>query len=209
MSSPLIESVVNISCSDEQALQTLHQRAVLQSELSLLDIHLGKSVNRSVLTLCGTPKGLFEYLVFLFGWSSQNIDMRTHTGSHPRIGAVDVCPLIPIRDISTQELDSFVHRLSQKVSQLYNIPVHLYAHSARHPRRKNLYNLRRGGYEALKKRLTNPIWQPDYGTKEWNAMTARSGISVIGHRDFMVAWNLSLKNNDVVIKQILLLLTYI
>ena len=189
---PLIESVVNISLCSRELLHNLHTLACQSQEVTLLDIHQGKSVNRSVLTLCGTPNAMKSFLFSLFTFCKDNIDMRLHKGSHPRIGAIDVCPIIPIRGVTTQECTSFVQSLAHMVSSKLHIPIHLYAHSARTEQRRNLFHLRRGNYEELPQKMALAPWSPDLGPTEWSDSVARTGVSVIGHRDLMVAWNLSL-----------------
>ena len=193
---PLLESVINISTCDVSFLNECISRINTHSQVAMLDIHRGISVRRSVLTICGTPKALIDALFSLIKMCQQKIDMRTHVGTHPRIGAVDVCPIIPIRGISFEEAEKYTAVLAEKVANQLNIPIYLYEKSARTAKRTFLYNIRRGEYEGLREKMTNPHWIPDEGPKQWSVSVAKSGAMVLGVRDIMVAWNLSLKTNN-------------
>lgn len=124
--------------------------------------------------------------------ASQVIDMRNHQGVHPRLGATDVCPFVPIQNVSMQDCVAISEKLGERVARELNIPVYLYEEAARKPERKNLANIRRGEYEGLKKKMQNPNWQPDFKA-EFNA---RSGALVTGARKFLIAYNVNLNTHD-------------
>jgi glutamate formiminotransferase len=192
----LLESAINISTSSIPFLNRCINLINSTTEVALLDIHRGESVNRSVLTICGTPNALIESLYHLITETQLHVDMRLHQGTHPRIGAIDVCPIIPIRGITENEALRLTQDLAKRVATQNNIPIYLYEQSAHHPKRRFLYNIRRGNYESLKKKIQDPDWIPDYGPTTWSTSVARSGATVIGVRPLMVAWNLSLKNSN-------------
>ena len=189
---PILESVINISTAHipfvNHCITTINE----MEDVAVLDVHRGDSVNRTVITICGTPKALFSALVWMFQETTTHVDMREQRGVHPRIGAVDVCPIIPIRGVSEQECHSFVLRLSEHVGNHLQVPIYLYERSATSPKRQFLYNIRRGEYEGLSKKLLLPDWKPDYGPTTWTDSVAKTGASAIGVRPLMVAWNLSL-----------------
>src|SRR5690606_15270438 len=121
------------------------------------------------------------------------IDMRHHKGEHPRMGATDVCPLIPISGISMEETVAFARKLAQRVGEELKIPVYCYAAAAASPERSNLATIRAGEYEGFAKKILLPEWAPDYGPAEFNA---KSGATVIGARDFLVAYNINLNTTS-------------
>ena len=189
---PLLETVINISTAHIPFVNYCISTINSMEDVAMLDVHRGESVHRTVLTICGTPQALFDTLVWLFNETTKHVDMRTHKGVHPRIGAIDVCPIIPIRGVTEQQSQDFVHRLAQHVGAHNNIPIYLYESSAQSPKRRFLYNIRRGEYEKLPQKLNHPDWIPDYGPQNWSESIARSGATAIGLRPIMVAWNLSL-----------------
>ena len=193
---PILEAVINISTADIQILNDCISIINRHPQVILLDVHRGVSVNRSVLTICGTPVELPNALMDIMGHCFAEIDMSCHTGTHPRIGAVDVCPIIPVRGISFDEALSLTERLATKASAIHNVPIYMYERSARTRKRRFLYNIRRGGYEGLENKIKKTDWIPDFGPSIWSSSVAKTGAMVMGVRDYMVAWNLSLTSNN-------------
>jgi len=159
----------------------------------LLDVYSGVSTNRSVLTLAGEPRDIEEAAFKIFKKSSELIDMREHKGVHPRIGTVDVCPFIPVRDVAMEECSDIAKDVGRRVAEKLGIPVYLYGESASEEKRKDLSYIRRGGYEGLREKLKDPEWKSDFGESKFNG---KSGASVIGARDFLIAFNINLDTKD-------------
>lgn len=149
--------------------------------------------NRSVITFAGTPESVIESAFLAIEYAAQVIDMNQHRGVHPRIGAADVVPLIPLQGVTMQECVRLSERLAERVAREIGIPVYLYEHSARRPERRDLANLRRGQYEGLKQQIHTAERQPDYGT----AGMGSAGATVIGARDPLIAYNVYLDTTDV------------
>jgi glutamate formiminotransferase/formiminotetrahydrofolate cyclodeaminase len=190
----IIECIPNISEGkdiEKINLITEEVKTVLYSYL--LDVHMGKSANRTVLTLAGMPEAIEKAVYKIFKKTSELVDMRKHQGVHPRIGAVDVCPLVPVYDTTMKECVDISKDLGEKVARELKIPVYLYAESAGGKNRRNLFDIRKGEYEGLKEKIKNPEWKPDFGEAEFNE---KSGASIIGARDFLIAFNINLNTKD-------------
>ncbi len=162
--------------------------------VQLLDIDPGASTNRTVVTFAGDPDSVIEAAFQAIKIASQLIDMSKHSGAHPRMGATDVCPLIPVSGISVEEAVLYAKKLAERVGRELNIPVYLYEYAAQSPERKNLSIIRSGEYEGFAKKILLPEWKPDYGPAIFNA---RSGQSVIGVREFLAAVNFNLNTSSV------------
>ncbi len=162
--------------------------------VKLLDVDPGKATNRTVVTFVGHPEAVIEAAFQAVKKASELIDMSSHKGEHPRMGATDVCPLIPITNISMEETAEYARKLGQKIGDHLSIPVYLYESAASSPNRKNLATVRAGEYEGLVSKMTNPEWQPDFGPAKFNA---RSGATAVGARDFLVAYNVNLNTTSV------------
>ncbi len=162
-------------------------------EVKLLDVDPGADTNRTVVTFIGTKKGIVEGAFAGIARAAEVIDMRRHSGAHARLGATDVCPLVPISGISKEECIEISHKLAKRVAEELKIPIYLYEKSAQSPDRENLANIRSGEYEALAKKIKDPHWAPDYGEAVFNA---KSGATVIGVREFLIAYNVNLNTND-------------
>ena len=160
----------------------------------MLDVDPGKATNRTVVTFVGHPEAVIEAAFWAIKKASEVIEMTKHTGKHPRMGATDVCPLIPVSGISMAETSEYAHKLGKRVGEEINIPVFMYESSAIIPERQNLANIRAGEYEGLASKLKDPSWYPDYGT---NIFNVSSGATVIGARDFLVAYNVNLNTTSV------------
>ncbi|MBK9270911.1 MAG: glutamate formimidoyltransferase [Saprospiraceae bacterium] len=191
----IIECVPNFSEGQNQVvLQKIADAIKSIDGVSLLHIDPGASTNRTVFTFAGEPEFVIEAAFWAIKTAAENIDMRKHKGAHPRMGATDVCPLVPISGISMEETNEFAHKLARRVGNELKIPVYLYEESATNPKRKNLADIRSGEYEGLEQKMSNPEWVPDYGPAEFNP---QSGATVIGARGFLIAYNINLNTKSV------------
>ncbi|MFZ1297279.1 MAG: glutamate formimidoyltransferase, partial [Saprospiraceae bacterium] len=190
----IIECVPNFSEGQDEKLIEALSKAIEHTEgVRLLHVDPGKSTNRTVVTFAGNPDAVIEAAFQAIKLASELIDMRFHKGEHPRMGATDVCPLIPISGISMEETVAYSKKLAARVGSELSIPVYLYENSATHPSRNNLADIRSGEYEGLEEKMKNPDWQPDYGPKSFNP---KSGATVIGARDFLIAYNVNLNTKS-------------
>ena len=159
----------------------------------LLDVDPGAATNRTVVTFIGEPGAVEEAAFRAIRRAAQLIDMSTHTGEHPRMGATDVCPFVPVEGATMQECVEIARRLGRRVAAELGIPVYLYGEAATRPERRSLQDIRQGEYEALPVKMKDPSFRPDFGPAEFNA---RSGATVIGARQFLVAYNVNLNTKD-------------
>jgi glutamate formiminotransferase/formiminotetrahydrofolate cyclodeaminase len=162
--------------------------------VKLLDIDPGKSTNRTVYTFVGEPEFVVEAAFQAIKVAAELIDMRKHRGEHPRMGATDVCPIVPIQNITIEECVNYAHQLAKRVGEELHIPVYLYEYAATAEHRKSLAKIREGEYEGFAKKMQLPEWKPDYGP---NVFNEKSGATVIGVRDFLVAYNVNLNTTSV------------
>jgi glutamate formiminotransferase/formiminotetrahydrofolate cyclodeaminase len=160
--------------------------------VSLLDVDPGKATNRTVVTMVGNPHAVIEAAYQAIKKAGELIDMRNHKGEHPRMGATDVCPLIPITGITMEETVEFAKMLAKRVGEELAIPTYLYEYAASAPYRSNLADIRSGEYEGFAAKILKPEWKPDYGT----AFNEKSGATVIGARDFLIAYNVNLNTTS-------------
>ncbi len=193
-SSAIVECVPNFSEGRDPVIISAIEKAISQSGVSLLNSDPGKSTNRTVITFAGHPDKVIEAAFQAIKTASELIDMRRHKGEHPRMGATDVCPIIPISDISIEEAIECSKILAERVGKELHIPVYLYEYSASAPHRKNLADIRSGEYEGFLEKIKQSEWLPDYGPSELNL---RSGATVIGVRDFLIAYNVNLNTSSV------------
>jgi glutamate formiminotransferase/formiminotetrahydrofolate cyclodeaminase len=194
MATRLIECVPNFSEGRDPAVIRQITDAIEGVEgVRLLDVDPGKATNRTVVTFVGEPEYVIEAAFRGIQMAAQLIDMAQHTGEHPRMGATDVCPLIPISGITMEETVVYAKRLAERVGNELSIPVYLYEAAATTPERRNLATIRSGEYEGFVKKILLPEWKPDYGKAEFNA---KSGATVIGARDFLVAYNVNLNTTS-------------
>ena len=160
----------------------------------LLDVDPGKATNRTVVTFVGEPEPVINAAFLAISKAMDVIDMQKHQGEHPRMGATDVCPLIPVSNITMDEAVEWARKLGERVGQELGLPVYLYEAAAKHPTRKNVAHIRSGEYEGLSDKIQEPKWKPDYGPAKF---LPRSGATVIGARDFLVAYNVNLNTTSV------------
>lgn len=191
----LIECVPNFSEGRDKAVIKQITDAIESVEgVKLLDVDPGAATNRTVVTFVGEPQAVIEAAFQGIRKACEVIDMSKHTGEHPRMGATDVCPLIPISNISMEETAEWARRLGERVGRELDLPIYLYEAAASRPERKNLADIRAGEYEALPEKASNPFWKPDFGPAKFNA---KSGATVIGARDFLIAYNVNLNTTSV------------
>ncbi|WP_223034258.1 glutamate formimidoyltransferase [Hanstruepera marina] len=197
MQKQLIECVPNISEGrDINKINEIAHIVETVEGVKLLDIDPGAATNRTVITFVGEPQQVIDAAFLLIKKASQLIDMSKHSGEHPRFGATDVCPLVPISGITLEETAKYAHKLGERVGQELDIPVYLYEKAAQEDKRKNLANCRAGEYEGLPKKLSDPIWKPDFGPAEFNSKVAKTGATAISARDFLVAYNVNLNTTS-------------
>lgn len=193
----LIECVPNFS--EGRNLDVIKQitDVIEKSEgVKLLDVDPGFTTNRTVVTFVGTPEEVIATAYKAIAKAKELIDMRGHHGDHPRFGATDVCPLVPVSNITMEETAEYARKLAKKVGEELNIPVFCYENAAFEPKRRNLANCRNGEYEALKERIASTEWKPDFGPCEFTEEVAKSGASAIGARDFLIAVNYNLNTTS-------------
>lgn len=164
--------------------------------VKLLDIDPGKATNRTVVTFVGEPEAVVEAAFQAMKKAGELIDMSKHSGEHPRFGATDVCPFIPISGVSMEEAADYARQLATRVGSELGIPIYLYESAASQPKRKNLATVRSGEYEGLPKKLSNPEWIPDAGPAEFNERVKKTGVTAIGARDFLVAYNVNINTTS-------------
>jgi len=191
----LIECVPNFSEGrDLEVIRQITDAIRTVKGVSLLDVDPGASTNRTVVTFVGNPEATVEAAFRAIKQAAELIDMRKHKGEHPRMGATDVCPFIPVTNISWEEAIECANRLGQRVGEELKIPVFLYEKAARDKSRSNLSVIRAGEYEGFFEKIKQPQWKPDFGSAVFND---KSGATVIGVRDFLVAYNVNLNTKSV------------
>jgi len=163
--------------------------------VKLLSVEPGKDTNRTVVTFVGQPEKVIEAAFLAIKKAAELIDMSKHKGEHPRMGATDVCPLIPVSGVSMRETIKYSKILAKKVGDELNIPVYLYENSAQNKERRNLANIRFGEYEKLENKLNNSKWKPDFGKPSFE-IAKKTGATVIGARDFLIAYNINLNTTS-------------
>ena len=190
----LLECVPNFSeGNDAEVIRRIIDRIEAVEGIRLLDVDPGRAANRTVVTFVGPPDAVAEAAFAAIEKAAELIDMRRHSGTHPRIGATDVCPLVPVSGITMEETVALARSLAERVGRELQIPVYCYENAAFTEERRNLAFCRTGEYEGLAERLRDPRWKPDFGPARFNA---RAGATVIGARDFLVAYNVNLNTTS-------------
>ncbi|MCI5675090.1 MAG: glutamate formimidoyltransferase [Ezakiella sp.] len=191
----ILQCVPNFSEGrDKEKVEKIVEEVRKVEGVKLLDYSSDPTHNRSVVTFVGDPDKVIEAAFNACKAASELIDMTKHEGEHPRMGAMDVCPLIPISEITMDEAVEYSKKLAQRVGDELGISVYLYERSATKSERENLADVRRGQYEAMEEKLKSDGWAPDYGPIELNK---KSGVSAIGARPALVAYNVNLNTSDV------------
>lgn len=193
----LIECVPNFS--EGRNMEVIRQitDVIEKAEgVKLLDVDPGATTNRTVVTFVGTPDEVVETAVAVIAKAKELIDMRSHHGDHPRFGATDVCPLVPVSNITMEETAQYARKLAERVGNELGVPVYCYENAAFEEKRRNLANCRQGEYEALKDRIGTAEWKPDFGPTVFDESVAKSGATAVGARDFLIAVNYNLNTTS-------------
>lgn len=194
MSKQIIECVPNFSEGQNMnIIKQITDQIESVEGVKLLDVDPGKATNRTVVTFVGSPEPVIEAAFKAIKKASEIIDMSKHHGEHPRFGATDVCPLVPIANITMTEVIKYAQKLGKKVGEELNIPIYLYEFAATQEKRRNLATVRAGEYEGLPKKLQNPEWKPDFGPAKFNP---QAGATAISARNFLVAYNFNLNTTS-------------
>lgn len=194
MMKQIIECVPNFSEGRDMAvIQQITDQIKTVEGVMLLDVDPGAATNRTVVTIAGEPEQVIEAAFRAVKKAMEVIDMSKHSGAHPRFGATDVCPLVPIANISMEETVKFAHKLGERIGKELGIPVYCYENAAQKPERRNLANCRSGEYEGLPKKLADANWVPDFGPAEF---LPKTGAIAVGARDFLVAYNINLNTTS-------------
>ncbi|MDZ7318795.1 MAG: glutamate formimidoyltransferase, partial [candidate division KSB1 bacterium] len=190
----IVECVPNFSEGRDRSIIDAIAKAIQDTDgVKLLDVDPGADTNRTVITFIGTPEGVKEAAYQAIKRAAELIDMRQHKGAHARIGATDVCPFVPVAGVTMADCVAIAREVGQRVAETLDIPVYLYEAAATRPERQSLANIRSGEYEGLPEKLRDPNWLPDFGAAQFNP---RSGATVIGAREFLIAYNVNLNTRD-------------
>jgi len=193
----IIECVPNFSEGrDKSVINRIVDAIKTVNGVQVVDIYVGKATNRSVVTFLGEPETVCEAAFRAVRKASELIDMSRHKGEHPRFGATDVLPLVPVSDITMEETVVYAHKLGQRIGTELNIPIYFYEFAATEEKRRNLANCRAGEYENLPQKLINPDWKPDCGPAAFTETVIRSGATALGARNFLIAYNINLNTTS-------------
>ncbi|MFW6064534.1 MAG: glutamate formimidoyltransferase [Candidatus Natronoplasma sp.] len=193
----LVECVPNFSEGrDKSVIDEIVDDIKSLDEIEVKDVDMGEDTNRTVVTFVGSPEGVKEGAFKGIKKASELIDMSQHEGSHPRMGATDVCPFVPVKNVTMEDCVEIANDLGNKVGEELGIPVYLYEEAATETKRENLATIRSGQYEGLDEKLVDPEWKPDYGPAEWNDRVKKTGATVIGAREFLIAYNINLNTKN-------------
>lgn len=192
-----VECVPNFSEGrDPNVINAIAEAVRSVDGVRLLNIDPGEATNRTVYTFVGSPDDVCEAAFRSVNVAGELIDMRRHTGEHPRIGATDVLPIVPVDGISLEECAELARRLARRIADELAIPCYCYEAAALKPEHKNLADCRKGEYEGIAKKLSDPVMCPDYGGRPYDERIARTGCTVVGARDFLIAVNFNLNNTS-------------
>ncbi|HOI30827.1 MAG TPA: glutamate formimidoyltransferase [Melioribacteraceae bacterium] len=191
----IIECVPNFSeGKDEKTFSAIKEAIKNTKNVKLLSLEPDADYNRVVVTMAGNEEGILNGAVNACKAAAELIDMRNHKGEHPRLGAIDVVPFVPVSNVTTEECVRISERFGEIISKELNVPVYLYESAARKPERKSLSSIRQGEYEGLKDKLKDPTWSPDFGSPVFNP---KLGAIVTGSRFFLIAYNVNIISTDV------------
>ena len=194
MPTPLVECVPNFSEGRDRAkIKQITDAIESAGGVDLLNVEPGADTNRTVVTFVGPPAAVEHAAFAAIARAAQVIDMRRHSGAHPRMGATDVCPFVPVEGVTMADCVAIARSLGERVGRDLGIPVYLYEAAATQPSRRSLSDIRRGEYEGLAKKLAEPAWRPDFGPA---ALNPGAGATVIGAREFLIAYNVNLNSTD-------------
>ena len=193
----IIECVPNFSeGNDMQLIGKITAEIEQVDGVRLLDTDPGKGTNRTVVTFVGTPEAVCEAAFRAVKKAGELIDMSRHHGAHPRFGATDVCPLVPVSNITLEEVAAYARALAKRIGEELHIPVYCYESAAFEEKRRNLASCRQGEYEGLAKKIATAEWKPDFGPSAWNEQIARTGATAVGARNFLIAYNINLNTTS-------------
>ena len=194
----IIECVPNFSEGrDLNKIKEITDAIKSVAGIKLLNVDSGVTTNRTVVTFVGEPEFIVEAAFRGIKKASEVINMKFHKGEHPRFGATDVCPLVPVANVSMEEAVSFARQLSERVGTELGIPVFCYEFAAFEKERESLANCRSGEYEGLKDKISSKKWKPDFGPSKWSDKVAVTGACAIGARNFLVAYNVNLNTTSI------------
>jgi glutamate formiminotransferase/formiminotetrahydrofolate cyclodeaminase len=194
MTMRLVECVPNFSEGRDRSVIDAISRAIsATSGVRLLDVDPGADTNRTVYTFVGAPEAVAEAAFRGAEAAAQLIDMSKHRGAHPRMGALDVCPIVPVAGVTMDECVAVARALGRRMAEALALPVYFYEYAATRPERRNLADIRAGEYEALTSKLADPTWAPDAGPAKFNA---RLGATAVGAREFLIAYNVNVNTRD-------------
>ncbi len=195
---PIVECVPNFSEGrNPHVIQSISDAVEGVAGVRLLNVEPDKDYNRVVVTFAGDPEACVQAALSATEVAMNMIDMRKHKGEHPRMGAVDVVPFVPIAGLTMQDCVALSESYAKAAADRFGLPIYLYAHAARDARRRKLPDIRKGEYEMLESKLVDPLWRPDYGPTAFTDRVARSGATATGARFFLVAYNVNLTTPDV------------
>ncbi|HIE47548.1 TPA: glutamate formimidoyltransferase [Candidatus Bipolaricaulota bacterium] len=190
----LVESVPNVSEGrDQGTIQAIAAAIEGVDRVRLLDVDPDPDHNRTVYTLVGEPEGVLRAILALFETALPRIDLRRHRGEHPRMGAVDVVPLVPVRGVGMEECVALSRRLGEEIWTRFRVPVYLYEESATRPERRDLAQIRKGEFEGFPDKIQRPEWAPDFGEP---VVHPTAGVVAVGAREFLIAFNVNLGTSD-------------
>lgn len=190
----IIETVPNISESRNQNLiEDITDNLESVSEAAVLDVDSDNDHNRTVYTIAGSPEGIRNAVLQLVALAIEKIDLRHHTGEHPRMGAIDVIPFVPVNNVSMSDCVELSEEVGEQISSKYELPVYLYAQSARSSDREDLANIRRGEFEGFTEKIKKEEWAPDYGDAK---VHPTAGVTAVGARTYLIAFNVNLDTDD-------------
>lgn len=196
---PIVECVPNVSEGRDPAVLAACRAAIeAGTRVHLLHEDVGPDAHRTVFTFAGAPEAVGDAAVRLAHVVARTIDMRRHEGAHPRVGALDVCPFVPVRDVTLARCAALARRVASTIAHDLDVPVYLYEAAAFRDDRRSLPALRRGGYEGLAARLPGTAWTPDFGPARVHPIM---GAAIVGARTYLVAWNVSLDTTDIGVAQ--------
>ena len=190
----IVECVPNFSTSDPTVIQSIAKAIEAVADVKLLNVDPDVDYNRVVITFVGTPESVGEAAFHSIAKATNLIDMREHKGEHPRIGAADVCPFIPVKGVTDADCIQIARNVAERIANELKVPTYLYAKAATSNERIRLPDIRKGEYEGLREKIVDPQWKPDFGEPIFNE---RSGAYVVGARDFLIAYNVNIDSDDV------------
>ncbi len=194
----IIECVPNFSEGrDARKIAKIAGEIEKIKDVKLLNVESDADYNRTVVTFAGKPEAVKDAAFYAIEMAAEVIDMSHHKGAHPRIGATDVCPFVPVSNVAMDECVQIARMLGKEVGEWLGIPVYLYGEAAIMPERHILPDIRKGEYEGLPEKFKDEKWRPDYGPVEFNENVRRTGATVIGAREFLIAYNVNLDTQDI------------